>query len=246
MDAVYSDGVISENISLAENIFRLSIKGSYKGNPGQFYMLRGWDKEPFLSRPISIHNISEEKLTFLYEVKGEGTRIFSKLRRGDSIQLLGPLGNGFDIENIRGKIAIVTGGIGIAPMYFTSRMLKNCVIDVYTGFRKDVYLIDDLKKYVENIYISTDKGNKGHKGYIIDIFNPKEYDIVLSCGPKLMMNKVVESCKSHNVKLYISMESNMACGIGACLGCTCKTVDGNKRTCVEGPVFPGEDVRLNA
>lgn len=249
MQSKYIKETVAENIEISNNIFKLTVKGNLKGNPGQFYMLRTWKMEPFLSRPISINYRDDNEISFLYEVRGEGTKLFSKLKHGDEIELLGPLGNGFKTEEITGRVAVLTGGIGIAPMYYTIKSLmklRKCEIDLYAGFREDVYLVDDLQKHVENVYISTDNGIKGHKGYITEIFEPKNYDIVLCCGPEIMMNKVIRSCNEVNVPVYVSMEKHMACGVGACLGCTCKTVEGNKRTCKEGPVFSGKEVVIDA
>lgn len=237
---------IFENKEISKKIFKLTILGDFNGNPGQFYMLRAWDKEPFLSRPISIHNLDKEKIEFLYEVRGEGTEFLSRLKNDDNIGLLGPLGNGFDIDKIKGKIAIVTGGIGIAPMYFAAKQLKDCKVDFYAGFREQVYLTGEISDFVNETCISTDTGEFGHKGFITDIFDPKKYDIVLSCGPSIMMDKVIQSCITNNKKIYISQENHMACGIGACLGCTCKTNSGMKTVCKDGPVFNGEDVIIHA
>lgn len=242
MNSKYVRAKIYENRQIAENIFKLTVEGNHKGKPGQFYMTRSWNIEPFLSRPISIHDLTYDKLSFLYEVRGKGTKILSRLKKGDFIELLGPLGNGFNIKNIKGRVAIVSGGIGIAPMYYLVKSLKVCNIDFYCGFRDKPYIIDELQKYTDNIYISTDNGIYGHKGYIVEIFNPRKYDIVLSCGPEIMMKKVVEECSNCDISAYISMENHMACGVGACLGCTCNTKNGNKRICKEGPVFLGREV----
>lgn len=233
---------IFENKEISKEIFKLTVHGNFSGKPGQFYMLRAWGNEPYLSRPISIYNLDKEKIEFLYEVRGEGTKLLSQLKSDDNIELLGPLGNGFDIDKIKGKIAIVTGGIGIAPMYFVAKQLEDYKVDFYAGFREQVYLTDKISYFVNEIHISTDTGEFGHKGFITDIFDPKKYDIVLSCGPSIMMDKVTRSCIANNKKIYISQENHMACGIGACLGCTCKTNSGMKTVCKDGPVFNGEDV----
>ena len=117
-------------------------------------------------------------------------------------------------------------------------------IDVYAGFRDEVYLIDEFKKYSDNVNVATNTGNYGTKGFVTDILNTENYDTVLCCGPEIMMKKVIEMCKETNTKVYVSMEKHMACGVGACLVCTCKTKDGNKRTCKDGPVFDGYYVEL--
>ena len=104
----------------------------------------------------------------------------------------------------------------------------------------------EIKEYVTNINISTETGSEGYKGYVTDLFKPENYDVVLCCGPEVMMNKVIKMCNDKKIPLYVSMEKHMACGIGACLVCTCKTINGNRRTCKDGPVFLGSEVILDA
>lgn len=250
MAKAYKKGTISFNKEIASNIFELKLKIKDMeekyiplGQPGQFFMLRGWEaNDPFLPRPISIADVVDDTITFLYEVRGKGTHIISKLKEGDTLEVLGPLGNGFDL-NIEGKVAIVAGGIGIAPMKYLSKSLDN-KIDFYSGFRSQAYYEKEIKEYVDNIYISTEDGSTGHKGFVTELFDPKKYDMVLSCGPIPMMEKLGEICKDI-VPLQISMESRMACGIGACLGCTIETKKGIERVCKDGPVFFYEEVSSN-
>lgn len=240
----YRQGIVCSNIQIATNIYEMKIDlthegSSVLGSPGQFYMLKSWDLDPFLPRPISIANIEENKVVFLYEIRGKGTGNLSQLKSGDSLEVLGPLGNGFDL-NINGKIAIITGGIGIAPMIYLSKVLK-ANIDFYCGFRNEAYYIDEIKNHVNNIYITTEDGSVGHKGFVTELFKPENYTMALTCGPPLMMKKVVEMAED-KIPVFVSMESRMACGIGACLGCTVETTLGMERVCKEGPVFSGEEV----
>lgn len=235
---------VIENRKIAEGIYELSIEGKYKANPGQFYMIKVEGENILLPRPISVYDVQDDRITFLYAVVGKGTKAMRALSKGDNIQIMGPLGNGFDIDRIKGKVAIVSGGIGIAPLSFLVKKLKNCTVDFYCGFKAVDNSVDNVEKYVNNIYISTENGSKGHKGYITDIFYPEKYDEVICCGPEIMMKKVVKMCRKKNIPVTISMENRMACGIGACLVCTCKTKDGNLRTCKEGPVFKGKDLIL--
>ncbi|WP_373898189.1 dihydroorotate dehydrogenase electron transfer subunit [Haloimpatiens sp. FM7315] len=248
---------VLENIEVCEEIYKISIEGNFEGKPGQFYMLKVPYKEPLLPRPISIYSIDENKIEFLYKVVGQGTKLLSKLQVGEEIQILGPLGNCFDLSENKGKIAMVSGGIGVAPLLFLTKGLENVSVDFYAGFYQEVYAVDNVEKNVNNFYISTEKEcirNKIQKftqennvkvvdnSYVTDIFNPEKYEIVYCCGPKIMMEKVVKMCKEKNVPVYVSMENRMACGVGACLGCTCDTKNGFKRVCSDGPVFNGEDV----
>lgn len=239
----YVKKYVYENIKINDSIFKLIIKGSFEGKPGQFYMLRAWEGEPLLSRPISIHNLYGDRIEFLFQVVGEGTEKLKKLRPGDCIELTGPLGNGFDVDNIKGKAAVVAGGIGTAPMSYLIKSLgENCEISAYYGFKNNVFCTDEIKPFVKSLKISTEDGSLGHKGYVTEMLEPESYDVVLCCGPEIMMKKVVDMCLRENVKVYVSMEKHMACGVGACLVCTCSTKSGNKRTCKDGPVFNGADV----
>lgn len=240
----YVIGKIEENIKIEDGVYELSVGGNFSGNPGQFYMLRGWREGPFLNRPISISNIYKDKIIFLYELRGKGTKIFSELKENDEIKLIGPLGRGFSFEKDE-KVALVSGGIGIAPFVYLSRKMTGN-IDLYAGFRKKPYIIKDLKENINRIYISTEDGSVGYKGLVTGVFNPEGYTKVYTCGPISMMKAVVKICIEKNIPVEVSMESRMACGIGACLGCTIETISGMKRVCKEGPVFNGREVVFDA
>jgi len=236
----YKEGTIYSNDEISPNIFEVILEGDFHGIPGQFYMIRGWEAlDPFLARPISIADIDSGKLKLLYELKGRGTHIISKLKKGDKLSLLGPLGNGFDLKE-EGRIAIITGGIGIAPMLYLAKNLPD-EVDIYSGFRSNAYFLDQIRPYVKSVNIATEDGTTGHKGFVTELFEPSKYDLVYTCGPTPMMEVVIEMCKGI-VPVYASMESRMACGIGVCLGCTIETTRGMERVCKEGPVFKGEEV----
>ena len=139
----YKDGILVSNIEISSNIYEMKLEGDFKGGPGQFYMLRGWEGlDPFLSRPISICDLKDNEITFLYEVRGRGTHILSNLKKGGKLSILGPLGNGFNLHGNK-KIAIVSGGIGMAPMLYLAKMLKSNT-DLYAGFREDVYYLNKI------------------------------------------------------------------------------------------------------
>lgn len=251
MSLEYGTYKVISNIEISKGVYKMEVAGEFDVKPGQFFMLRAWDREPVLSRPISVNNLDVDSISFVYQVVGKGTEILKNLKEDDDIQLLGPCGNYFDAGKIKGKVAIVAGGIGIAPMQYLAKAINGSkalddqlILDIYAGFRDDVYIIDDIEEYTSNIYLSTESGRYGYKGYITEIFKPELYDVVLCCGPEVMMNKVVKMCADVNVPIYVSMEKHMACGIGACLVCTCKTVNGNKRTCKDGPVFLGAELVL--
>jgi dihydroorotate dehydrogenase electron transfer subunit len=208
---------------------------------GQFYMLRAWGQYPVFSRPISVFDSDGETVSFLYKVVGRGTEIFSGLKAEDDITLRGPLGSSF--PQVPGKIAMVGGGVGIAPFYLAAKQLEaaeaDCRIDLYLGFSDRAILTDDYRKVAEKVIV-----NVG--GFITDEIDPAGYDHIFTCGPEVMMRVLYEKCKKAGAaeagKLYVSMESRMACGVGACYVCSCRTADGNKKVCKDGPVFKGEAV----
>lgn len=233
------------NRKVVEGIYEIRIQGKFQGIPGQFYMLKPLEEEILLPRPISIYNLEENYISFLYQVVGKGTELIKRLKEGSEIQLMGPLGNGFKKDDIKGKIAMVSGGIGIAPLAYLSKNIKGNDIDFYAGFKDVDYSVDIVEEYVNKIYLSTECGTKGHKGYITEILNSEKYDTIVTCGPLIMMKKVVNIGLNRNKSVIVSMENRMACGLGACLGCTCKTSKGNKTTCKDGPVFYGKDLIFN-
>lgn len=236
----YKDGIIYSNIEISPNIYEIILEGNFQGEPGQFYMIKGWNGlDPFLPRPISIADLESGKLKLLYEVRGRGTHIVSKLKKGDKLSLLGPLGNTFNLKE-KGRIALISGGIGIAPMLYLAKKLSGQV-DIYSGFRNQAYFLNEIKPYTKSVFISTENGSTGHKGFVTELFNPENYDLVYTCGPMPMIDAVLKLCKG-KVPVYVSMESRMACGIGACLGCTVETIRGMERVCKEGPVFKGEEL----
>ncbi|WP_409226994.1 dihydroorotate dehydrogenase electron transfer subunit [Gudongella sp. SC589] len=236
----YREGKIIINEEVAKGVFKLILEGNFTGAPGQFYMLRGWNGlDPFLPRPISIADIEDGRLTLLYEVRGKGTHIISKLSPGDSLSLLGPLGNGFGKIN-GDRMALVSGGIGIAPLLYLAKEM-DAQVDLYSGFRNGPYFMEEFKPFVNEIKVSTEDGTFGHKGFVTELLIPENYDAVISCGPMPMMEALKDQCRD-KTELMLSMESHMACGIGACLGCTIQTIRGMERVCKEGPVFNAREV----
>lgn len=227
---------VIENIRIDSTYYLLKTDLKMDVLPGQFFMLRAWGTYPTLSRPISIFDASEN-LEFLYEVVGEGTEIFSKLKQGDNIKVEGPYGNSFNTEDIS-EISLVGGGVGIAPFYYVSKVLKeknkNIKIDLYLGERENQEIEKSLLDLDVNLKIK-----KG--GMITDIL---EFDkkLIYTCGPDIMMKNVTKMAIENNCEVYVSLDKRMGCGVGACLSCTCKTTSGNKRSCKEGPIFKGEDI----
>ena len=219
---------------------------------GQFFTLRAWgaDEAPFLSRPISVHKWEPETQTieFLYQVIGEGTHKLAALKKGDTFQLTGPMGNGFDIPALAEqyhKIAVVGGGIGTAPMYQVTRELAAAGVkpDVFFGFRDTPYCMEEYRSIANVVKVSTDTGAVGFHGFVTQLYDPADYDAVLICGPTVMMKNAARICAEKGTPCFVSLEKKMACGIGACLGCTCETKGGEgKSVCKNGPVFDATEV----
>ena len=217
-----------------------------KAKPGQFATLYCKDGSRLLPRPISICELDKEKgyMRLVYRVVGEGTKEFSKLKVGQKIDILGPLGNGFSIEDKKLSV-LVGGGIGIPPMLELCKQLKGEKI-VILGYRDVLFLNKDFEKYA-NIYIATEDGSIGTKGNVLDILKQLELEIneLYACGPHGMLKAIQQYVRENNITAQFSLEERMACGIGACLGCVCDMVDGSKkRVCKDGPVFPALEVVL--
>ena len=239
--------------AVASDIRRLTValpKEGPRPHAGQFYMLRCWGvaETPVLSRPISVHDVDEREgtLTFLYQIKGEGTQKLAHLAWGQTLTLTGPCGNGFDVAAAAaaGRVAVVGGGIGVAPLLLLCRELAaaGCKPELYAGFRDAPYALEDFLPYCAAISVATDSGAVGYHGLVTGILHPEEFDLVLTCGPNVMMQGVYRLCAEKGVPCLASLERKMACGLGACLGCTCHTKVGPKTVCQDGPVFPAQEV----
>ena len=236
----YFQSTVQSNIQITEDIWVMTVlRHGAQASAGQFFMLKCWDQELTLMRPISVYQATEEHLLFMYRIVGQGTRKLSQLQKGDPISLLGGLGNGYPLDQLHGHIAVLGGGVGIPPLCLTAQMLQvqGCTVDAYLGYRDQLFAIEAFEPYCQDIFISSELGPEGYRGYITDLLKAEQYDAVLTCGPEVMMRKVAAMCAEHDVTCYCSLEHRMACGIGACLGCSIRTKSGMKRVCKDGPVF---------
>ena len=254
-DKVIKNVVITSTVKVTDGIYSMWIKDkdlACNAKPGQFVSLYCKEGSQLLPRPISICEIDRENetLRLVYRVVGKGTKEFSKMNAGDTIRVMGPLGNGFTLE---GKKAIlIGGGIGIPPMLELAKSL-NCEVQVVLGYRNnDLFLKDEFTSYGK-VIVSTEDGSVGTKGNVIDAIreNDVQGDIIFACGPTPMLRGVKAYAQEKGLKAQLSLEEKMACGIGACLACVCqsKEVDShthvlNKRLCKDGPVFYAEEVEL--
>lgn len=231
---------------LAEDVFRVTVETVTGGMAGQFYLIRGWEKDPLLSRPLSIHDVGPGTVSFLYQVRGAGTRLLARLTQGNTLTITGPLGNGFHTDGLHGNVAVVTGGIGIAPALYLVRSLPTCRVTLIAGFRHDVYGLSEFRLMGTDVLVATEDGCQGTEGFCTDIFDPCAFDAVLACGPMPMLARTAGLCAEAGVPCQVSLEAHMACGVGACLVCSCATVLGNRRVCADGPVFDAAEVIWHA
>ncbi len=245
--------VVSQEV-LAPGIYSLTILtgASDSAVPGQFMSLYSSDDSKILPRPISICQIDKNKhtLRLVYRVAGAGTKEFSNLKAGDDITVLGPLGNGFPLEGKRPMV--VGGGIGVPPMLELANQLQGDVTAVM-GYRDDDTFLAAEFTEVADLHIATDDGSIGTHGTVVDAIKEDELDadVIYACGPKPMLRALKEYADEKGITLYVSMEERMACGVGACLACVCKSKDiddhsmvKNKRVCQDGPVFLSSEIEL--
>ncbi|MBF0522193.1 MAG: dihydroorotate dehydrogenase electron transfer subunit [Candidatus Omnitrophica bacterium] len=245
---------IVSNEKLCPKFYKLCLEAksiAQKAKPGQFVHIRvNAELEPFFRRPFSIHR-ANKYLEICYEVIGPGTKILAAKKPGENLDILGPLGNGFMLppQGIK-KVAIVAGGMGVAPFLALTDQLKKKyeIILLYGGRTKDH--IFSLKAYKDNgckIYISTDDGSVGTKGRVSELFSkiiPDASTYIYTCGPKPMIKAVQDFANKHQLKGQASLEEVMACGVGVCLGCATATIHGYKTVCHDGPVFELGEVVL--
>lgn len=223
-----------------------------EAKPGHFISVYSNDSSRLLPRPISICEVDKEfrALRIVYRVVGEGTKEFSKLRAGQKVRIMGPLGNGFFLKDKRA--ILVAGGIGIPPMLELAKNL-DCEKTIVVGYRDaQTFLSDELSSYGD-VVIATEDGSVGTKGNVLDAIRENQVtgDVIYACGPTPMLRALKTYAAEKHIECQISLEEKMACGIGACLACVCKSKEKdshtnvhNKRICKDGPVFYAEEVDL--
>ncbi|MDE6608905.1 MAG: dihydroorotate dehydrogenase electron transfer subunit [Lachnospiraceae bacterium] len=268
--------VITAQKEIAPDIFDMWMQTELakEAKAGQFIAVYPRNESTLLPRPISICEVDEkrEKLRIVYRIAGKGTREFSAYKEGEEAAILGILGNGFPIESglsvekefsgEKKQVFLMGGGIGIPPMLELAKEISSCAeqdgnralqINIIAGYRDgNLFLKEDLEKY-GNVYIATEDGSVGTKGNVMDAIreNNLHADVIYACGPMPMLRAIKTYAKEQGINAYVSLEERMACGVGACLGCVCKTknVDHhsrvkNARICTDGPVFEADEVEI--
>ncbi len=242
---------------IAEDIYSLWLETpSIAGNacPGQFVSLYCRDSSRLLPRPISLCEIDKEqgRIRLVYRVAGKGTEEFSRMKAGEEISVLGPLGNGFPLERGKGRrVILFGGGIGIPPMLETARQLS-AEKSIVLGYRDQRFLEKEFAAQGD-LYIATEDGSFGTRGNVLDAVREQSVsgEVIFACGPTPMLRAVKAWAEENGIECWISMEERMACGIGACLACVCQSREidehsqvHNKRVCKDGPVFLASEVEL--
>lgn len=234
---------ITSNEKIARDIFKMTLAGDTSAitAPGQFVNIKldGF----FLRRPISVCDCVGENLTLIYKTVGHGTEQMSRMAAGDELDLLTGLGNGYNTKISGGSPLLVGGGVGVPPMYMLCRELisEGKKVTVVLGFnsKDDVFYENEFRALGADVHIATADGTYGTKGFVTDVIKDMQYTFFYTCGPEPMFRAMHKMMKTPG---QYSFEERMGCGFGACMGCSCKTLTGNKRICKEGPVMESEEI----
>lgn len=244
------DCILVSKAQLTSTVYDFRLKNQQLADitrPGQFVQVFVPGKT--LRRPISVCDVVDDTIRLVFEVRGEGTQIMAKMKEGETVNIIAPLGNGFVLDKNK-RTVFVGGGIGVPPMLYSARQLGENAV-VINGFRnKDaVILSDDFKKSVSKLIITTDDGSYGIHGFVTQPLAEeiKNAELVCACGPTPMLKNIAKIAKENNVPCQVSLEQRMACGVGACLGCAVAVNRGDGTTffqhvCKDGPVFHAEEV----
>lgn len=242
---MYKQGIykIISNRQLTADVFEMVLEGDtqYLTAPGQFINIKLEGK--FLRRPISVCDYSENTVTIIYKVVGEGTQQMSEMSAGEMLDCLTGLGNGYDVNKVEyKKPLLIGGGVGVPPLYNLAKRIieKGIKPTVILGFNKkeEIFYENEFKALGAEVIIATADGSYGVKGFVTDAM-PDDYDYFFTCGPMPMFKAIESVAKTSG---QYSFEERMGCGFGACMGCSCKTKYGNKRICKDGPVLVREEI----
>lgn len=235
---------VADNKKIADITYEMVLEGNCSDitRPGQFVNIKldGF----FLRRPISVCNREDNKLTIIYKVVGKGTEVMSGMKQGEKLDILTGLGNGYDLSKSGDRPLLIGGGAGVPPMYMLARELieQGKTPTVVLGFNKksEVFYEDKFNSLGVKTIVTTADGSYGIKGFVTDVFKELDYTYFFTCGPEPMLKAVYNTTDTSG---QMSFEARMGCGFGACMGCTCETLYGNKRICKDGPVLEKEEVK---
>lgn len=251
----YFRAEIRDNLPLNNNNLLLTIRPLERvadPDPGQFYMIEvGESLDPLLKRPFSYFRKTAETIQFVYTVRGKGTSLMKELKRGKEINVIGPLGTCYPAPGEGQTPLLIAGGIGMASLFPLAEAFGKRALLIYGARMKDeLVMLGELESVEREVITCTDDCSFGKEGLVTDILTeflksgrrlPAGY-LIYACGPRPMLAAVAEIAVAHGMKGYVSLEENMACGFGACMGCAVKTISGYSRVCKEGPVFPIDEI----
>ena len=234
---------IVENLSLTDLVYKMVLSGDTSDitASGQFVNIKldGY----FLRRPISVCDCVDGKLTIIYKVVGKGTTAMKNMKAGDTLDILTGLGNGYDLSPAGDKPLLIGGGVGVPPMYMLAKQLiaSGKEVSVILGFntKDEIFAEEDFRALGASVAVTTVDGSYGIKGFVTDAMKDMDYSYFYTCGPEPMLRAVYNTSKTSG---QFSFEERMGCGFGACMGCSCKTLYGNKRICKDGPVLVKEEI----
>ena len=234
---------VISNEKIAKNTYKMLLSGNTEdGRPGQFVNIKidGF----FLRRPISVCDIEENTLTLIYKTVGAGTDKLSKTEKGEKLDILAFLGNGYDLSKSGEAPLLIGGGVGVPPLFLLAKKLvkEGKTPTAILGFNSadEIFLKDEFEALGVKTFIATADGSVGTRGFVTDVMkNTDIYTYFYTCGPEPMLRAVYNESKTDG---EFSFEERMGCGFGACVGCTCKTKYGNKRICRDGPVLSKEEI----
>ncbi len=233
---------IKENVALTSSVYKMTLVGDTSGvtKPGQFVNIKL--DGLFLRRPISINDVVGDEITIIYKVVGKGTELMSSMQSG-KLDILTGLGNGYDVSLSGDMPLLIGGGVGVPPLYMLAKQLlaKGKDVSVILGFntQSEIFYENEFKKLGAKVYVTTVDGSYGTKGFVTDVMKNLSYSYFYTCGPEPMLKAIYNTSKSEG---QFSFEERMGCGFGACMGCSCKTIYGNKRICKDGPVLKKEEI----
>lgn len=234
---------IISNECIAKDVYLIKLKGDTSDitASGQFVNIK--IEGLYLRRPISVCDYNDKNLTLIYKVVGKGTDIMSRMKNGETLDILTGLGNGYNLGKSGDNPLLIGGGVGVPPLYNLCKKLlnRNKNVNVVLGFnsKEDIFFENEFKELGANVYITTVDGSYGQKGFVTDVLPNIDYSYFYACGPEPMFKALSKTVKT---KGEYSFEERMGCGFGACMGCSCKTLTGNKRICKEGPVMKSEEI----
>ena len=233
---------ISSNKKLTENVYEMILTGDTSDITacGQFINIKL--DGLYLRRPISVCDKSDDTVTIVYKVVGVGTEQMSKMTKGEKLDVLTGLGNGYDLTLSGDKPLLLGGGVGVPPLYILAKKLKEQgkAVEVVLGFNteSEIFYEQQFKDLGCNVTVTTADGSYGVKGFVTDAY-PADYSYFYTCGPEPMLKAIYKTAKTEG---QMSFEERMGCGFGACMGCSCKTITGYKRICKDGPVMKKEEI----